>query len=300
MASYRGAATISAIHVPPTGLYPGYYFEPLQPWLNEFTLDLGNGETYAAYDPTAAVRIADAAREALGDLVPTDEAEIKKAIGYGWWKYDLDAAEKLMLKAGCTRGSDNKWLLPSGDPFKITLLAEGDTRPVMNRGATMVVENWVEFGIDATLDVPDNATRGRLALLGEMDAEFGWTIETWGGHPDLFFFLESWHSSLYRPSGENAAGRNRMRWKNPELDRIIEEIQRLDFDDPKGIELGIEFIKLAVTEMPITPIMSYNVFSVCDETYWEGFPTADDPYTNPVANWANTKYMYVKIRPKTA
>ena len=54
---------------------------------------------------------------------------------------------------------------------------------------------------------------------------------------------------------------------------------------------------VAAREMPITPIMSYNVFSVCDETYWEGFPTAADPYTNPVANWANTKYMFVKIRP---
>lgn len=88
-----------------------------------------------------------------------------------------------------------------------------------------------------------------------------------------------------------------MRWQHPDLDPIIEAIQRLDFDDPKGIELGIEFIKLAAREMPITPIMSYNVFSVCDETYWTGFPTADDPYTNPVANWANTKYMFVKIKP---
>ena len=41
------------------------------------------------------------------------------------------------------------------------------------------------------------------------------------------------------------------------------------------------------------------LFSVCDEVYWEGFPTAEDPYTNPVANWANTKYMFVKIRPKS-
>ena len=228
----------------------------------------------------------------------SDEAAVRKAIGYGWWKYDLEAAEKLMLKAGCTRDSAGKWLLPDGQPFKIALMAEGETRPIMNRGAAMVVENWVEFGIDATLDVRDNATRTKLVLLGEMDAEFGWTIETWGGHPDLFFFLESWHSSFYRPSGENAVGRNRMRWQHPDLDPIIEAIQRLDFDDPKGIELGLEFIKLAATEMPITPIMSYNVFSVCDETYWEGFPTSEDPYTNPVANWANTKYMYVKIRPK--
>jgi peptide/nickel transport system substrate-binding protein len=51
------------------------------------------------------------------------------------------------------------------------------------------VENWVEFGVDATLDVRDNATRTQLALLGDFDADFGWVIETWGGHPDLFFFL---------------------------------------------------------------------------------------------------------------
>ncbi len=299
MASYRGAATISAIHVPPTGLYPKYYFEPLQDWLNEFSLDIG-GTAYKPYDPDAGSHIADEARKALGDLVPTDPAEIRKAIGYGWWKHDLETAEKLMLQAGCTRDSAGKWLLPSGEPFKIALMAEGDTRPVMNRGASMIVENWVEFGIEATLDVRDNATRTKLALLGEFDADFGWTIETWGGHPDLFFFLESWHSSLYKPTGENAVGRNRMRWQHPELDPIIEGIQKLDFDDPKGIELGIEFIKLAAREMPITPIMSYNVFSVCDETYWEGFPTADDPYTNPVANWANTKYMFVKIKPKGA
>jgi peptide/nickel transport system substrate-binding protein len=298
MASYRGAATISAIHVPPTGLYPGYYFEPMQDWLNNFTLDLGNGEQYKPYDPDAAQRIAEEARKSLGDMVPTDPAEIRKAIGYGWWKHDLEAAEKLMLKAGCTRNAAGKWVLPNGEVFKIALMAEGDTRPVMNRGAAMIVENWSEFGVDASLDVRDNATRARLTLLGEMDAEFGWTVETWGGHPDLFFFLESWHSSFYRPTGENAVGRNRMRWRHPELDRIIEAIQRLDFDDPKGIELGQEFIKLAVNEMPITPIMSYNVFSVCDERYWEGFPTAENPYTNPVANWANTKYMYVKIKPK--
>lgn len=298
MASYRGAATISAIHVPPTGLYPQYYFDPVQDWLNAFTIEV-DGQPYSPYDPDASLRIADEARKALGDLVPTDTAEIRKALGYGWWKHDLEAAEKLLLKNGFTRDGNNMWLLPSGEPWTLALMAEGDTRPVMNRGASMIVENWRELGIDATLDVRDSATRARLPSLGEVDADFGWTIETWGGHPDLFFFLESWHSSLYRPIGEMSVGRNRMRWQHPELDRIIESIQQLDFDDPKGIELGLEFVKLAATEMPIIPIMSYNVFSVCDETYWEGFPTADDPYTNPVANWANTKYMFVKIRPKS-
>jgi len=299
MASYKGAATISAIHVPPTGLYPKYYFDPLDSWLKDFTLDLGGGKTLKAYDPDASIRIADEARKALGNLVPTDPKEIRKAIGYGWWKYDVKAAEQLLLKNGFKRDAKGMWLQPSGEPFKMALLAEGETRPVMNRGASMIVENWKEFGVDATLDVRDNASRSRMALTGEFDAEFGWTIETWGGHPDLFFFLESWHSSLYKKSGEISVGRNRMRWKHPELDPIIDQIQRLDFDDPKGIQLGIEFVKLAAREMPIIPIMSYNVFSVVDETFWEGFPTADNPYTNPVANWANSRYMFVMIKPKT-
>ena len=34
-----------------------------------------------------------------------------------------------------------------------------------------------------------------------------------------------------------------------------------------------------------------------DETYWTGYPSAKNPYTNPVPNWANTKYMFVKLRP---
>jgi len=297
MASYRGAATISAIHVPPTGLYPKYYFEPMQQWLRDFTIEV-DGKPYKPYDPDAAIRIADEARKTLGDLVPKDPAEIRKAVGYGWWKYDVKAAEALLLKNGFKRNAQKMWLLPSGEPFKIALLCEGETRPVMNRGGSMIVELWKEFGIDATLDVRDNATRSRLALLGDFDANWSWVIETWGGHPDLFYFLESWHSDYYRPTGQNAVARNQMRWKHPELDKIIEQIQQLDFDDPKGIELGLQFVKLAATEMPIIPVMSYNVFSVCDETYWEGFPTADNPYTNPVANWANTKYMFVKIKPK--
>ena len=88
LASYKGAATISAIHVPPTGLYPQYYHEPLEPWLNDFAIQVG-GQDYKPYDPTAAQRIAELARQSLGDLVPTDPDTIKQYIGAGWWKYDL-------------------------------------------------------------------------------------------------------------------------------------------------------------------------------------------------------------------
>jgi peptide/nickel transport system substrate-binding protein len=299
MASYRGCATISGIHVPPTGLYPKYYFDPLEQWLKDFTLDIG-GKPTKVWDSEAANRIAEEARKALGDVVPTDKAEIRKSVGMGWWKYDVKLAEQLMIDAGCKRDSGGKWLMKDGTPFKVALLAEGETRPVMTRGGDQIVQCWKDFGVDATLDVRDNATRSKLNSVGDFDANWSWVIETWGGHPDLFYFLESWHSSLYKKTGEAVVARNAMRWKNAELDTIIESIQKLDFDDPKAIELGLQFCKLAVQEMPITPVMSYNVFTCCDEVYWTGFPSSENPYTDPVPNWANTRYMFVKVKPKTA
>jgi len=77
-------------------------------------------------------------------------------------------------------------------------------------------------------------------------------------------------------------------------------IQKISFDDPKGVELGLQYCKLAAQEMPITPIMAYNVFTTMDTTYFTGYPSVDDPYTDPVPNWGNTKYMFVKIKPKNA
>jgi len=295
LASYRGAATISAIHVPPTGMYPQYYHEPLEPWLNDFTLTVG-GEEYKPYDPTAAQRIADEARQSLGDLVPTDPDIIKQYIGAGWWKHDLDAAEQLMLDAGMQK-QDGKWVLPDGSDFRVPLMSLGESNPTMNRAAAMVVDNWNAFGIDTSLDAQANLWP--IMSSGEYTASLAWTIETWGGHPDLFFFLNAWHSKFYVASGETAVGTNSMRWMSPELDRIIEEIQNISFDDPKGIELGLDYCKLAVQEMPITPLMAYNVFTTMDTTYFTGYPSIDDPYTDPVPNWGNTKYMFVKIKPKT-
>ncbi len=293
MASYKGAATISAIHVPPTGMYPKYYHTPLEPWLNDFTIKVG-GQDYKPYDSTAAQRIADEARKTLGDLVPTDPETIKKYIGAGWWKYDLKAAEQLMLDAGMQK-VNGKWALPDGTVFKVPMMSMNETNPTMNRAAAAVVENWKAFGIDTMLD--SQAQPWPIMTSGNYSANLAWTIETWGGDPDLFFFLQFWHSKFYQPTGTNSTGSNHQRWKNPELDRIIESIQKISFDDPKGVEYGLEFCKLAVQEMPITPLMAYNVFTTMDTTYFTGYPSVDDPYTDPVPNWANTKYMYIKVKP---
>ena len=109
--------------------------------------------------------------------------------------------------------------------------------------------------------------------------------------------MDSWHSSLVAEPGKPQPLRNWQRWKNAELDKLIEQTRKVGFDDPKVIDIGREYVKLMVREMPFIPLMAYNVFTAMDRTYWTGYPTSAQPYTDPVPNWGNTRYMFVRLRP---
>jgi peptide/nickel transport system substrate-binding protein len=294
MASYRGAATISAIAVPPTGTHPDDYHEPLQAWLKDFELDTGK-RNIKPYDPTVGQQIADMLRPSMKDQIPSDPKEIAKSFGLGWWKPNPPAATELLERAGFTkRGND--WYMPDGSRFVVRIVVEGELRPVMTRVGTMIAQQWRQFGIDARTEVAQGTLINRRDG-GDFETIISWSVETYGGAPDLSYFLDSWHSEYVASPGERQPPRNWQRWSSPEIDRIIEEIRRISFVDPKVVELGREFAKVMVREMPIIPLMSYNVFTTMDETYWTGYPTADDPYANPVPNWGNSRYMFVRLKP---
>lgn len=294
MASYRGAATISAIGVPPTGGHPETYHAPMEAWLKDFELDTGKRKI-KPYDPTVGKQIAEMLRPSMGEAIPSSADEIAKAFGRGWWKTDQAAAQDLLERAGYTKRG-NQWYRPDGQLFTVRVMVEGDLRPVMTRAGSMIVQQWRQAGIDAKVDVAQGTLLTRRGA-GDFDTFIGWSVETWGGHQDLSFFMDTWHSQFVAEPGKPQPLRNWQRWSHPELDKIIEQIRTISFDDPKGIDLGKDYVKLVTREMPIIPLMAYNVFTAMDHTYWTGFPTSDNPYANPVTNWGNSRYMFVKLKP---
>ncbi|WP_404406316.1 ABC transporter substrate-binding protein [Pelagibacterium halotolerans] len=292
MASYRGAATLSAISIPPTGTHPDDYHAPMQEELINFELDTGES-VIQPYNPDIGLQIADMVRPQFGDDVPTDEEEIRRAFGYGWWNQNIEAAGELLRSAGFTQ-QGNDWYMPNGERFTFTLMVPSEG--VINRLGTIVAQMWTQAGVEVTPEVaPDSWDR---QAAGDYEANVAWAVETWGGHPDLSFFLDSYHSEYIAEPGELQPARNWMRWENPELDRIIEEIRTVDFTDvERNIALGKEFVRLHLEEMPNIPIMSYNVFVALSERYWTGYPTAENPYANPVNNWANARYILTQLEP---
>jgi peptide/nickel transport system substrate-binding protein len=277
------SGTLSPVHIPHLGPYPANYIAPMQDWLKEFTIDVGDGETFAPYDPTAPQRVAELARS-RGYAFSDDPAFIEKAFGLGWYKFAPDVAEKLLVKNGFSKNGDGKWLLPDGTPWKISFLAGTVLSNHDARNAVSAVQQWKKFGIEA--EMFNTESSADLQAVGDYDVCGAWPgWEPWGAGPDLYRTINQWDSSYIRPVGERNQG-HQSRWSSPEMDDIIKRLRETDpFDTEKLIAIGTEGLKEAVKNMPGIPTYGYIGFVGWDETYWTNWPGSENAYNEPYTHW---------------
>lgn len=290
-----GTGALSPVHIPSLSNYPDDFIKPMIPWLEEFTLDIGNGETFKPFDANASQRIVDYAK-GRGYEVPDDPAELGTLFGYGWYKYAPDVAEKLLVKNGFSKDGDGKWLLPDGTPWQIACLSN---TPAVNhdfRNCAAAVQAWKRFGIDAS-QYPSEASSS-LSSTGDFDVSGNWPAqEPWGAGPDLYRVLDWWNSAYVKPVGETTSG-HPSRWSSPEMDAVIEQLRNTDPTDYQAVvDVGIEGLKIAIEEMPGIPTYGYVGFVTWDEQYWTNWPGAENPYTQPYTHWGPFKYMTPFLEP---
>lgn len=284
-----GTATLSPVHIPSLGPYPADYIEPMQEWLQDFTLDLGNGETFQPYDPDAPARLADYARE-RGYDVSDDPAYIAQTFGLGWYRYAPEVAEQLLVNNGFSRNADGEWLLPDGTPWRIEVISRSDMSHLEYKNAAAAVQQWRDFGIDAVHVPSDNVSA--LTMSGEYDVSGNWPAqEPWGAGADLYRVLDFYNSAYVKPIGETTSGHT-SRWSSPEMDDVIRRLRETDpTDTEQVIAIGIEGLQILVEQMPGIPTFGYIGFVSWDQTYWTNYPGAENPYTQPYTHWGPFKYM---------
>jgi peptide/nickel transport system substrate-binding protein len=290
-----GSGAISPVHIPSLGSYPKDYIEPMEAWLADFTLDLGNGETFKPYDTDAANRIVEYAKN-RGYVVDEDPAAVAQAFGLGWYKFAPDAAEKLLLKNGFSKNADGMWLLPSGQPWRLTCLTLTEVTHPGVRNCVAAVQQWKKFGIDAEL-YPSDA-QSDLNSTGNFDVSSNWPAqEPWGAGPDLYRVLDFYNSAYVKELDDTTNG-HPSRWSSDEMDAAIKNLRETDpaaYD--AVVAAGIEGLKIAVEEMPGIPTFGYIGFIAWDETYWTNWPGSENAYTQPYTHWGPFKYMTPFLEP---
>jgi peptide/nickel transport system substrate-binding protein len=216
----------------------------------------------------------DAVRPLL-DKYPTNEFNPKKG-------------DELLTKNGFKKDSNGKWLDPTGKQFKFDIITTGSFVAV----APVVGELLKRQGIDATFSLPTDYDN-RFSK-GDFEA----AIYGHGGSVsgDPYFTLRLYQSITTAVPGAHLV--NFTRWKNPEYDKIVDEMAVTSpTDKAKLIDIYKRAMEIWLPNIPDIILTKFHHRIGMNTTYWKGWPTEDDPYING-ASWHLTwNLINAKIEP---
>jgi peptide/nickel transport system substrate-binding protein len=187
--------------------------------------------------------------------------------------YDPDRAAALLEEAGV-------------EPGDITLRYTVNTDSVEDvKVSQIVADQLTAAGINVQVEQMTAVAREPLLLAGDYDISFqafcpGYITEN----------LELFHSKFYVPLGENAPWyeRNSFRYQNPEFDAIVDQMLATPPDDHETlIPLFEQAMAEWLPDLPVIPLVQAPALVPFNSTYWQGWPTAADPWNMPVSWWAN-------------
>ena len=113
------------------------------------------------------------------------------------------------------------------------------------------------------------------------------------------YFLDSWHSQFVAQPGKPQPPRNWQRWSNPELDKIIEQIRdgRLRRSEGRRARPRVREARRAGDADHPADVLQ-RVHGDGRDLLDRISDRGDDPYTDPVPNWGNSRYMMVRLKPR--
>ena len=266
------------------------YYKPVAEWLqNEFKMELSDGTVITGadvWDPEYATRMA------AETGVTGDEAYLQDMFGIGCWKYNPELAEKLFIEAGLEK-KDDGWYF-DGKPFVLHLTYLANTEAQAGRGVTAAYDQLTKFGFTCEINSESSATWDTINSTGEFELRGIWP--TGFITKDIYSQINGWDADLIKPLGEQSSGQG-TRWNNPEATKIIHDMAKVSPDSEESYKLGIEFLKVAVADMPFIGFHSGVKFVPSNSTVWEGYPTATNPYNGPWWWWSCFKYIAPFITP---
>jgi len=219
------------------------------------------------------------------------------------YEYNPTKAAAILDSLGfIDRDGDGIRETPNGTKLSLEILSRPVTVVQEYYIAADLAEELRKIGIDATVRTVDPAMWHELTALGDYEIAVGSLCSSAWLPGEIVYMLDDFHSKWYVPIGERSVGGGvhgaNPRYRNPELDEIVDELWTLRSDDPRAqelIERGIYIIMRDMLSAPAVEKMFVQVFSTA---YWEGWPSEKNMYHVPYIWWPEFIFVLFSIKPR--
>ena len=289
-----GVAKVTTMPVPPTASLTAIHLDPMEEWLQNLEIEIEAGEMYKPYDPDVPEKIAEWA-EGQGYTVPGTPREV---FGTGWWNFDPETAERLLVKNGFSRDDNGDWLRPDGEPWVMELQSPPDENDAF-RMANAAADMWNDFGIDVTLLGLERSVWDQNHVTGQYQVSTPWYSFAQASG-DSWPEVRGWHPDFYVPNGEDyrsLGGGNHPRINDPLVGEFIDAMAAADPASDENVQISQDFLKHWTEQMYFITTISFKKFVTWDERYWTGFPTSESPDYMPLYWFQGGKFAFQSLEP---
>ncbi|HEY3080256.1 MAG TPA: ABC transporter substrate-binding protein [Chloroflexota bacterium] len=213
---------------------------------------------------------------------------------YDRMKVDQGQVDQHMQTAGFAKNADGKWA-KNGEVLKVSVRGSLGFAPM----APPIAGSLRRAGFDAVEQIePSGSTAlGDDWTTGKQDTMF--SIHC-GSIADPFDTLKDLHSKYSAPIGTKCPYGQCTRYSNPEYDKIINELEAIPPagpDNEKYSDLITRALEIYQTDMPEIPMVEELWVITFNDTYWTGWPGAQDPYVAPYPPWEAWRLIIHRLKP---
>jgi peptide/nickel transport system substrate-binding protein len=163
------------------------------------------------------------------------------------------------------------------------------------RSIIAAADQLTRFGFNVIVQSDSSATFSLRHDMGEFEISGNWP--TMYVTRDIAADIQGWANNLIVPIGERGSGQG-SRWDNQRATDIIHQKLLIPPEHPDTYPLAVEFLKVAIEDLPFIGFHGGIKFVPYNSTYWTNFPTAANPHNGPWWWWSCFKYIVTELRPR--
>jgi peptide/nickel transport system substrate-binding protein len=208
--------------------------------------------------------------------------------------FDPEKAAKLLDEAGYKLGPGGKRIGPDGKPLELEIIT-----PVVTTGyeyliAQDVAQEAAKIGVTITVKHLEGPVFAEYTSTGKFQITSHWLC---GAGADPFELYRNLTSDRIMPLGQRAVRGNWVRLKDPALDKLVNKLANMAPDSKVALNTYYQALEEYLKVLPATPVIQTIYVMNWNQTYWKGWPTADNMYTVPFTWWGHFLFVTFNLKP---
>jgi peptide/nickel transport system substrate-binding protein len=210
---------------------------------------------------------------------------------YNTLEFNPSKGDAILQGKGFTKGPDGIWVAPDGTRMSFDIISFFDFTSV----GPVVVQQLKNAGIDSNYSEPPNWF-DRFSV-----GDFSMALFGHGGSygPDPFYTLR-----LYQSSSEAIPGGHQVNfslWQNADYDAIVDNVYRTSpTERQKMLDYWVQAMQIWLPALPDIMLEQGYHRLPTNETYWVGWPNAQNPYVNTAHFHLTPGYIVHQLKPASA